>query len=212
MSDSTATTEIPADAGLEPGFSDGADDDRPRLSGDELISAAAKGESLRGDEQADLLSYYLTNDGLPGDDKPRPVRVTVGEGRHERTTTWQVRTIAWEEWQDAIDRTTDEQTGMRDTFATASWIVARALVDPKLGPALKVLREKAAAEPDGRRPGPGGERLDSPADAAGVLRQMFRKQSGVLFELSATVLTLSKLQTENGSVKVLDEEVEAGKL
>lgn len=189
-------TPVPAGAGLPSGAARDAEQE-PR-TGDDLIDAAANGLALAEREKQDLLDYYLTNEGLPGDDEERDVEFTVGEGRTARKNVWKVRTIEWDEWKDAVERTTDEKTGERDTYATASYIVARALQTPKLGPIVKRLQNEQGDK--------------APADAAAFLQRMFAKQSGVLFALSAEVLRLSKLQDDNGSVRTLDREVEAGKL
>jgi hypothetical protein len=199
---------IPADAGLDAGRS--GDSDPERRTGDDLIAAAGDGLALTRGEQQDLLDYFLTNEGLPGDDDVDDVEFTVGHGRKARTDVWQVKTITWDQWKDAVDRTTDEKTGERDTYATAAWIVARALVKPHLGPIVARLRDEASAAPD-KKIGPDDARIAPPAHAPEFLQRMFAKQSGVLFALSAEVLRLSKLQDDNGSVRTLEREVEAGK-
>lgn len=201
-------------AGLPPGRQPEPDADR--RTGDELIGAAAAGKDLRGDEQADLLDYYLTNRGLPGDRKPRPVKVTLGDDGEQVTDTWRVRRITWDELRDANEHATatDQATGeqMTDRYVMSSWVVARALQFPPLGPAVKAQQDEAAAAPDKKIDGPTpGERIDPPADAAEFLRRMFATQSDVLFELSGYVLRISKLTGQGGSVKALDEEVAAGK-
>lgn len=208
MSTAPAGT-IPDDDGLPAGGPAGAGPDR--RTGDDLLGAAADGLTLSPREQQDLLDYFLTNGGLPGDDESRPVEWSVGDGASARKNVWMVKTISWDEWKDAVERTTDEKTAERDTYATASYIVARALVTPQLGPIVHRQQEQAKGEADKKIAGPGGSRLDPPEDAAVLLQRMFAKQSGVLFALSAEVLRLSKLQEDSGSVRTLDQEVEAGK-
>lgn len=205
---SAEPTTIPT-KGLALGQRESGDDEQPaRRTGDDLISAAADGAKLTGQESEDLLGYFLTNGGLPGDDEPHPVEWMVGEGKRARKNVWMVRTIQWEEWQDAVDRTTND--GQRDTLETASWIVARALVTPRLGPAVQRQQSEAAASADGKTDWK-GERVAPPSDAAELLRRMFAKQSGVLLAISSEVLRLSKLSANVGGVRTLDEDVEAGK-
>lgn len=196
MSDSTTTATPPPSAGLEQGNQLKDGDGPPARRGDELLTAAAAGGDVTQREAQDLVGYFLTNDGLPGDDEPIPVKWTVGTGSKERSNTWMVKPISWEEWQDGVDRATDGDTGVMDTYVAASWHVARALVEPALGPKVK---QAQAASPG------------APQDAAELVRRMFKKQAGVLLELSAAVLKISKLQRDNGSVRTLDLEVQAGK-
>lgn len=192
-----STLTAPAGAGLALGARESSDE-VPRRSGDDLIDAAGAGAPLHPADQVDLLDYFLTNAGLPGDDDPIPVEFTIGQGATERKEVWSVRTITWEEYQDAVDQATDEKTGDRDVYLTASWVVARALVSPQLGP-----RVRAAQEQDPKK---------APTDAAQLLRRMFAKQSGVLLELSGEVLAASKLGVNGtGGVRTLDREVAAGK-
>lgn len=136
----------------------------------------------------DFVDYFLTNNGLPGEDDPHPLEFKIGDGARARKNVWQVRTIGWAEWQDARERATDDDTGAFDAFVSSSYVVARALVEPRLGP--KVSR---AQKENGKH---------APRDAAELLRRMFRKQSGVLLELSAEVLAISKLaQSDKPSVR-----------
>jgi hypothetical protein len=180
---------IPADAGLKPGR---AEEREPR-TGSELLTAAALGEGLTPAEHDDMVAFYLSNEGLPGDDEITDLTVKLGHGSKARTFACSVHPIEWSEWQDARERATNEKAGRFDAFVSASWIVARALVTPKLGPTVARLQ----AEDPGK----------APEDAAQLLRRMFRKQSGALLELSGKVLEISKLQEENESVK----EIEAAK-
>jgi hypothetical protein len=200
ITDARTATEpaavIPPDAGLDQGTRPGDAEREPR-SGDDLIAAAARGDDLVVKEQQDLLDYFLTNGELPGDTKPHPLEWTVGDGPAARKSVWQVRRIGWEEWQDSRERATDEKTGVFDAYVSASWVVGRALLQPQLGPKIQRLQREAGDK--------------APQDAAALLRRMFRKQSGVLLEISGEVLRISKLQADNGSVRSLDEEVEAGK-
>jgi hypothetical protein len=197
-----ATTEDPAipgtdgPTGLPLGQRDSGAPPAPR-SGDEVIAAAARGDSLSAGEHHDLLAYYLANGELPNADEAVPVEFTVGRGDKARKDVWHIKKIRWEDWQDARERATNKKSGVFDPFVAASWNVARALVEPKLGPSLVELQQ---ADPD-----------NAPSDAAALLRRMFSTESGVLLELSGEVLRLSKLQDDNESVRVLDEEVDAGK-
>lgn len=188
--DPSTTLEPPAGAGLPARGSQPPSEPR---TGDALIDAAAEGADLSTKESDDLLAYYLTNDGLPGDTDVTPLTVRLGNGKAARDFRAEVHTIEWTEWQDARERATDEKTGEFDAYVSASWIVARALVTPKLGPAVARAQQQ---NPE-----------TAPADGADLLRRMFRSQSGALLELSAKILELSKLQGNQGTVR----EVEAGK-
>lgn len=178
-------------------------------TGENLIDAAAGGEPLTPRESDDLLSYYLSNDEMPGDTDVTPLTVRLGHGARAREFACEVHAIEWKEWQDAIERSTDKATGDFDRFVSSSWVVARALVKPKLGPTVVAQQNEAKGNDDGKIAGPNGARVDPPTDAADLLRRMFRKQSGALLELSAKVLELSKLAND-GERAV--KEVEAGKL
>lgn len=191
---------IPADAGLPQG---GALQAGPSASrtGDELIAAGeragSQNDELSGQEQTDLLDYFLTNKGLPGDDAPIDVEWTIGEGDAKRSNVWKIKPIGWDEFTDARERATDPKTGVFDSYTQASWIVARALVEPKLAPTVGKMQKD---DPD-----------KAPQDASALLRRMFRRQSGVLLEINIKVLEISKLTNENNSVRTLGREVEAGK-
>lgn len=199
----SATAEQPT-GGLPPGRPSEA---AQSGSGAALIDAAADDRSLGQKASDDLLAYYLSNEGLPGDDSVTPLTVKLGHGDGVREFGCEVSTIEWDEWQDARQRATNEAEGTFDAYISASWIVARALVTPKLGQTVARQQEEASKATDGKIEGPKGERLTPPTDAAHLLRRMFRRQSGALLELSGKVLELSKLQNENGAVK----EVEAAK-
>lgn len=187
----------PADAGLPTGRpSAPAAPPAPRR-GDDLIQAAAEGGPLLVSEAEDLLAYFLTNAGLPGDDEPVPVEWEAGNGRGTRKNVWHIRPLAWEEWQDARQRAIDPATGRFDGFVVASYTVARTLVRPQLGPTVKDLQ---ARDPK-----------SAPGDAAELLRRMFARQSGVLIDLHAKVLEISKLDDADPRARILDREVEAAK-
>ena len=190
-------TPIPSDAGLPSGRSSAGGSETPRNPAD-LVDAAVRGEALGAKESDDLLAYYLSNDALPGDADALPVTVELGHGAKARKFACEIHPIEWSEWQDARERATDQKTGEFDAYVSASWIVARALITPKLGPTVRLQQEAAKAD-DGKG--------SPPTDAADLLRRMFRRQSGSLLELSGKVLEISKLQNDNESVK----EVEAGK-
>lgn len=159
----------------------------------EVIDAAAAGESISDAEQNDLLAYFLTNDKVPGDDEAVELEVTLGNGDRKRAFRFKVTSIEWSAYQDARERAMDAKTGDFDAFLSSSWVVARALKEPKLGPAVaRAQRENPET---------------APTDGAHLLRRMFKSQPGALLELSAKVLELSKLQGDQGTVR----EVEAGK-
>lgn len=213
MSDTdTQTVTPPPDAGLSSRGSAGSGG--PRRSGDDLIAAAAKGEDLREDEQVDLLDYFIANGDLPGDDDPVPLEFEIGEGRKRRTNTWQVHRIGWDEWTDAESRGRDEESGRFDGFVIASYVVARALVLPQLGPKVKAQQEEAKANPDGKIDGRDENgnpiRVKPPLDAAELLRRMFAKQGGTLLSMSAEVRRISKLSIDQQSARTIDQEVAAG--
>lgn len=197
---------IPEGAGLASGRA-ATLEDAERRGRSELLDAAEAGNGLSPAENDDLVAYYLSNDELPGDTSVTDVEVTLGRKPIERKFKASVHPIEWSEWQDARERATDDKTGQFDAYVSSSWVVARALVTPKLGPTIARLHNAAKASEDGKIDGPDGSRIDPPADAAHLLRRMFRKQSGALLELSAKVLELSKLQNDSNSVR----EVEAAK-
>ena len=197
MSTTQSTDAIPADAGLPSGRA-GAGSSETSRSSAELLDAAASGAGLSSKESDDLLAYYLSNNALPGDADTVSLTVELGHGAKARKFACEVHPIEWSEWQDARERATNDKTGEFDAYVSASWIVARALVTPKLGPTVVGLQKDAEH---------GGE-SDAPTDAAHLLRRMFSKQSGALLEISGKVLEISKLQNDNESVK----EVEAGKV
>lgn len=178
---------------------------RDRRHGDALSEAAAAREPLTKEESQDLLDFYLSNNELPGDDEPLTLTTTLGHGKAERELGVTVHTILWEEWQDSRERATVKD--VFDPFVSASWIVARALITPKLGPVVAAQQAEAQASADKMIEGPKGTRIPPAADAAHLLRRMFSKQSGALLELSGKVLGISKLQDGVSSVR----EVEAGK-
>lgn len=194
--------------GLEQGnkLSDAAPARAP-LRGEALLDAAASGMGLLAEEEIDLVDYYLTNRGLPGDDKPRKFEVDVGNGETKRTAVWTVRPIEYDEWRDANQQAYDEEKDQTNAYIVASLTVARSLVHPKLGPAVARLRALAEAEADGKIEEADGTRRRPPRDAAELLRRMFARNSGSLFELSGNVTRISKI-TDGGS---LVREVEAGK-
>lgn len=192
-STAAATADALADAG--PGLAQGGKpgDAQPSRAGADLIDAAAGGAELKAKEADDLLGYFLTNEGMPGDEDVVDLELTLGHGDRARAFKCSIHTIEWSEWQDARDRATDVKTGEFDTYVSASWIVARALVTPKLGPTIMAMQAE--------------DKDTAPGDSAALLRRMFKRQSGALLELSGKVLEISKLQNENNAVK----EVEAGK-
>jgi hypothetical protein len=185
------TTDISETPGLPLG---GKPVESPARTGSDLIDAAAAGDRLAPQESDDLLAYFLTNQGLPGDTEVTALSVELGHGQSTRKFSCEVKAVEWSEWQDAIERATNEKTGGFDRFVSSSWVVARALVTPKLGPTIVRMQSENSDT--------------APADAAALLRRMFRKQSGALLELAAKVLELSKLANDGeSSVK----EIEAGK-
>lgn len=204
---STDTLNVPTDAGLPPGGPQ--DGDGPTRDGDDLITAAAGGGPLSEREKVDLLDYFVANGQLPGDAKPKRLEFTIGSGPEAVSNVWQARRIGWEEWFDAQQRATDDKTGQLDGFIAASYVVARALIDPKLGPVVNRQQQLAERASDKKIDSPEG-RIEPPADSAMLLRRMFRKQGGVLLELSSEIRRHSKLTVEGGSVRTLDEEVAAG--
>ena len=179
----------------------------PARTGNDLIDAGANGEPLTGTESDDLLEYFLTNKSVPGSKTPKTLEVELGHGDDVRKFRCQIRRVEWSEWQDSIERATDQKTGDFDRFVAASWCVARALVSPVMGPAVVAMQNEAQKSPDGKIGGKGGERIAPPTDAAHLLRRIFAEQSGALLELNAQVLTISRLANEPQSVR----EVEAGK-
>jgi len=187
---------VPPNAGLQSVKRDEGDGETSR-SAQQLVDAAVSGESLGPKDSDDLLAYFLSNDALPGDTEVVSLTVELGHGAKARKFACEVHPIEWSEWQDARERATNDKTGEFDAYVSASWIVARALVTPKLGPTVVGMQQDAEH----------GGKSDPPLDAADLLRRMFRKQSGALLEVSGKVLEISKLQNDNESVK----EVEAGK-
>jgi hypothetical protein len=163
-----------------------------------LITRAAEGDRLAGDEQVDLLAYFVDNGSLPGDDDRYPLEFETGDerGRTIRNTWW-VRRLEWDEWQDNLERATDSD-GKRDNYVACAWNVARTLVEPQLGPRVLAMREQ---DPDG-----------APEHAAELLQRMFARQASVLVDMSAAVLSLSRLSGTERSARILDhQEVAAGK-
>jgi hypothetical protein len=195
MPEDTATLAPPADAGLPTGRPGSGPGGQSARSGDELITAAARGESLSEEDAGDLLDYFLANGDLPGDDEPVPVEFEIGMGRAVRKQVWQFRRIGWDEWVDAEGRGKDEKTGSFDGYVAASYVVARALVAPALGPGVLRLQK---ADPK-----------SAPQDAAELLRRMFKKQSGTLLSLSIDVRRISRLGQDQKSSRILDEETAA---
>lgn len=169
--------------------------------GPSLIERSSLGETLSTGEAGDLLEYYLTNKGLPGGKKVKPLELTVGHGDDVGTFKCSIRAIEWTEWQDSIERATDKKTGDLDRFVAASWAVARALVTPKLGTAVAQLQAQAKTEADGKIAGEDGERISPPTDGAHLLRRMFGRQSGVLLQLSSEVMEISRLANDSQSVR-----------
>lgn len=176
-------------------------------TGSDLIGAAAEGLPMTGSEAGDLLDYYLTNKGLPGKGKAKDLNVELGYGDDVRTFRCSIHTVEWSEWQDSLIRATNEKTGDFDRFVAASWCLARALVTPKLGPAVVRMQQEAKDSPDGKIDGADGGRVGPPKDAAHLLRRMFADQSGALLELNGKVLEISRLANDSQSVR----EVEAAK-
>lgn len=181
-------------------------------TGTDLIDAAAAGEPLTDSEPGDLLDYFLTNKALPGADTVKALTVELGDGPNAKRFSCAIHPVEWSEWQDAIERATDPKTNDFDRYVAASWCTARALVTPKLGPAVVRMQKEAQAAPDGKIDGPPGDdgnptRIGPPTDGAHLLRRMFAKCSGALLELNAQVLTVSRLANDSQSVR----EVEAGK-
>lgn len=154
------------------------------------LEAAAAGESITGADVNVLRDYFLGNGTRPGDAVVKDVQVKLPDGAR-----WalQIKAISYGEWQDAQERGTDDESGKQDAFVTASWIVARAVVTPKLGPIVNQLREQR------------GE--TAPRDASGLLREFFLRQPGGLLGLSQRVINMSGL----GLSSELVVEVEAGK-
>jgi hypothetical protein len=194
----TDTAAPPATAGLATGRTSPGGDPAAR-DGDELIRVAAQGrtDTLTDREHEDLLAYFIGNGELPGDTSPVPIEWTIGEGNAARTNTWRFRRIRWEEWHDAQTRATNETTSVFDGYEAASYVVARALVEPALGPWLQRL-----ITTDGEK---------APRDAAELLRRMFATQAGVLLSMSADIRRISKLSVEGGYTRTLGEEVQAAK-
>jgi hypothetical protein len=191
-----ATLAPPADAGLPTGRSRTEPGGPSARSGDELIAAATRGESLSHEESEDLLEYFVANGELPGDDEPVPVEWEIGEGRARRKQVWLVKRIGWDAWKESEARSTDEKTGVVDGLQLSSWIVAHALVRPQLGPRVRKMQES-----DPKR---------APEHAADLLQRMFRKQAGTLAAIAAEVRRISRLGTDQNSARTLDEEVAAG--
>lgn len=189
---STSTLERPASG---PAAGDSQPHGSGPRSGDDLISAAAKGETLDAQEQQDLLDYFLSNGELPGDSDEVSMEFEIGEGKTRRKNTWVVHRIGWDDWTDAQQRGTNQEEGTFDGFITASYVVARALVNPKLGPAVRRAQEQ--------------DSKTAPEDAADLLRRMFKKQSDALLSMSAEIRRISKL-TSQQSARALDQEVAAG--
>lgn len=187
----TTGSGVPENAGLEPGRQ--TPEGGSRRTGDDLLAAAAGGNALSQVENDDLVAYYLSNEQLPGDDEVHPLTVELGHGKQKKKFRCEVHTIEWDDWQDAREKAFDEKKNQFDAYVSSSWVVGRALVKPRLGPTVIRLQKE---KPD-----------TAPEHAAELLQRMFRKQSGALLELSAKVLELSKLQSDNNSV----QEIEAAK-
>lgn len=151
-----------------------------------------------------MVAYFLSNDELPGDSAEHDLTVKLGHGPKAKQFACTVRSIDWDTWQDARERATDEKTGKFDAYVSSSWVVARALFKPALGPTVQRLQAVAKAADDEKIDGPKGSRIDPPADAAHLLRRMFHRQSGALLELSAKVLEVSKLQDDPSTVREVE--------
>jgi len=183
---------IPEGAGLSSGAS-GADVEPEVQSVQKSIERSAAGDALAPQDAAVLLEHFLDTGSINNEDEPVPIAVKVGHGKAAKEYLWKVRAISWDEWDDSRTRATDDATGEYQAFTAASYMVARALVEPQLGEVVKRLR---ASKPEG-----------APADAAALLRRMFARESGALLELNGKVLEISKLMMDNNAVR----EVEAGK-
>jgi len=191
---------------------DPGDDAKP---GDEpnsnLLERTGSGVPPTPAESESILDYFLANGELPGDDRLVDIsfEVNAGPGGVPIEETWTFRRLAFDEWKDCIKQSTDNK-GERDPYVTAAWIVARALEQPKLGNRVRQLQDRIKEENASIRPG--NKRKVAPKNTAEYLRQMFAQQSGVLFEVSDKVLEYSRLSEDSGTTRLLDEEVEAGKL
>ena len=182
---------IPEGAGLPEGRA--APREPARRSGPDLLDAAATGGSVSPAEHDDLVDYFLANGELPGDTRPTSLSVRLGRGPGARKFQCEVKPITWDDWQDARERATDDKTAKFDAFVQSSWVVARSLIKPQLGPTvLRMQRET----PD-----------TAPEHAAQLLQRMFTRQSGPLLELAGKVLEISGLQDDAESVR----EVESAK-
>lgn len=162
----------------------------PPRGGDELLNAAAAGADISPREHDDLVDYYLANGELPGDTEPTNLSVKLGRSSKAREFRCIVHPITWDEWQDARERATNERENKFDTYVLASWCVARSLIEPQLGPVVMRMQRDTPET--------------APADAAELLRRMFRKQSGALLDLHSKVLELSGLQEGSGAVREVD--------
>lgn len=161
-----------------------------------VVDRAAAGEPVTHAEEVDLLDYYLGNGHLPGHNQGVEVLVSVGHGAAARAQRWTIRPVTWEQYQESLERARrDDDTN--DSFVSSSLVVAFALpgsdVGRRLSAAVKKRQDEAKASPDGKCSGPGGARVDPPADTAALLRTMFSEEPGILMQLSSKVLALSKL-------------------
>lgn len=179
---------IPEGAGLPSRSDPEREASIPPRGGDELLNAAAAGEKVTPIEHDGLVDYFLANGELPGDTKPVDLSVTLGRGAQAREFHCTLAPITWDEWQDARDRATDKDDKF-DVYVQSSWVVARALRRPQLGPTVTRLQR---------------ETDNPPRDAADLLRRMFARQSGALLELAGKVLEISGLQDGAASVKEID--------
>jgi hypothetical protein len=157
--------------------------------GPESIRSAS--EDRQGDEDI-LLDYFLGNSPRPGQTGRLTLEAEAVDGKVWRCT---VRALEWAEWKDCETRARDKETGEFDVFVYSSWVVARALISPVLGPMLDRIKNEKG--PD-----------NAPPDAAALLRRFFGMQSGSLIVMQRKVIEFSKLDEQGGGgVK----EVEAGK-
>jgi hypothetical protein len=163
-----------------------------------LVARAAEGEDLDGTEQDALLAHYLGNEPKPGqrhDGAPELHSIEVKlDPKGVRKWKCRVKSIRWEEWRDAQDKGTNKDSNEIDSFVISSYIVARALREPALGPVVAQLRDKLG--PD-----------KAPQDSAALLRDYFVEVPGSLMSISRKVVELSNLNEGNDAVR----EVEAGK-
>lgn len=172
-------------------------EDEPSL--DDRLDTAARGGGVDAAGEDAMLAYFLGNAPAPGEKNQETLTVEIGDGR-EWTCT--LKSIGWAEWREAQDKAINVSTGISDMYVQASWVVARATVNPKLGRMLAQIRDAAGTDEEAQK--------KVPSDGAAMLRSFFQKQSGSLIVLQRNVLRLSSLDEESGgNVKV--KEVEAGK-